>query len=129
MARILIVEDDSVTQKIYLDKLKKEGYDVEIAATGNEGLTIAFKKAPDLIILDIMLREKLNGFDVLEELKKRPETKNIPVLILSNLGGEEKVAKEIGAVEYLIKANTSLEEIINKVKNLLDAQKVQPQVN
>lgn len=117
MTRILIVEDDEATQKIYHEKLKTEGFEVLLASTGNEGLTLALKEPrPDLIMLDIMLRGEMNGFDVLEQLKKNPETKKIPVLILTNLGTEEGVAKEIGAADYIIKANTTLEEIVTKIK-------------
>lgn len=119
MKNVLIIEDDPQTQEIYADKLKIEGFGVFVVALGDEGLAIAREKRPDLIVLDIMLPGKLNGFDVLEDLKKDKDLKKIPVLVLTNLGTEEKVAKEIGAVEYIIKANTSLEEVVDKIKSIL----------
>lgn len=119
MATILVIEDDLNAQKIYIEKLKLEGYDVITSGTGKEGLFYSKEKSPDLIILDIMLGGEFNGFDVLETLKKDGSLKNTPVLVLTNLDSEEKVAKEIGASEYLVKANTSIDDLVAKVKSYL----------
>jgi Response regulators consisting of a CheY-like receiver domain and a winged-helix DNA-binding domain len=117
---ILIVEDDVLTQKVYYQKLVSLGYGVILAATAKEGLSDAMKKKPSLILLDIMLSgSDMNGFDVLEFLKKNEELKKIPVMVLTNLDSEAKVAKEIGAVEYLVKANVSLDEVIQKIVKYL----------
>jgi DNA-binding response OmpR family regulator len=119
MKKILVIEDDPTSQKIYHTKLLNEGFEVNVASNGSSGLTILAKNPPNLIVLDIMLVGNLNGFDILEKIKKDPKTKKIPVLVLTNLSTEEKVAKEIGAEEYLIKANTSIEEVVAKIKSIL----------
>lgn len=115
MKTILIVEDNSETQKIYLDRLTQEGFDVITTTKGEEALFYAKEKDLSLILLDIMLAGKMNGFDLLEALKSEEKLKSIPVLVLTNLDSEEKVAKEIGVVGYLVKANTSIEEVVAKV--------------
>ncbi|OGM04169.1 hypothetical protein A2715_05215 [Candidatus Woesebacteria bacterium RIFCSPHIGHO2_01_FULL_39_32] len=118
--KILIVEDDIQTQRVYHNKLTSEGYAVVLAATGKEGVFTAKKIRPDLVILDIMLPGTgMNGFDVLENMKKDQELKNIPVLVLTNLDTEERVAKEIGANEYLVKANVSIDEVAERVNKRL----------
>ncbi len=119
MKRVLMIEDDTALQELYKYALSKESIQFTGSLTGKEGLDKAKKEKPDLIILDIMLPGGLNGFDVLEFLKKDPTTKTIPVLVLTNLDKEEKSAREIGAVEYLVKANTSITDVVSKIKNLL----------
>lgn len=118
--KILIVEDDQFLVKIYQTKLEKEGFEINIALDGEEGLqkTTGFK--PDLILLDLIL-PKMNGFEVLKKLKENPATKNIPVIVLSNLGQESDVKQgmELGAVDYLIKSDHSISEIIEKIKKEL----------
>ena len=117
--RILLIEDDLSIQKVYTEKLSIEGLEVVSALGGEDGFALAKKGGMDLILLDIMLPGKLNGFDVLEALKKDEELKKIPVIILTNLESEEKAAKEIGAVDYVIKANTDLNLIVEKIKTYL----------
>ncbi len=116
---ILIIEDDPSIQKVYAEKLKVEGFAVTHALTGKEGFALAKKLKPGLVLLDIMLPGELNGFDVLESIKKDEEIKNIPVIVLTNVGDEEKVAKDIGAADYLVKANTDLNQIVEKIKTHL----------
>lgn len=116
---ILIVEDDPGILTVYTEKLKVEGFAVTSAKTGKEGLTLIKKVKPDLVLLDIMLPGELNGFDVLESIKKDEELKGIPVIVLTNVGDEEKVAKDIGAVDYLVKANTDLNQVVEKIKTYL----------
>lgn len=119
MKKILVIEDNTKQRQIYEKKLAAEGLSVISAATGQEGLLLAKTEDPDLIILDIMLPEGLNGFDVLEQLKRDSQSKQIPVIVLTNLDSEEKTARAIGASDYLIKADISLEDIVNKVKECL----------
>jgi len=116
--KILIIEDDKFLNKLYGDKLLREGFLVSSAVSGEEGLQRVKAEKPDLVILDLILPQK-NGFDVLSELKLNPETKNIPVIILTNLGQEsdQKLGLELGAVEYLVKTDFSimkLGEIVRK---------------
>lgn len=121
MKKILIVEDDLHLQVIYQESLKPLGAEVLLAITGQQGLQMAKEHKPDLVILDIMLPLGLNGFDVLEQLKRDPELKNIPVVVLTNLDSERKTALDIGAVDYLVKANTSIQDVVTCVKQLLGA--------
>lgn len=118
MKKVLFIEDDEKTNKVYAARFSNT-YQVLFVVTGTEGITAAIKEKPDLIILDIMLGGKLNGFDVLKELKLHPETTKIPVFMLTNLEDQEKAAIEAGAVKCLIKANTPLEEIAKNIAQIL----------
>lgn len=116
MNKILIIEDDHLLQEIYEKTLIAEGFSVIQAFTGNQGLVLAKTQKPNLVLLDLMLPGGMNGFDVLEKLKADHELSAVPVLVLTNLDSEEKTALAIGAVDYLVKANTSIDEIIRKIK-------------
>ncbi len=116
MQKVLIIEDDNLIQQIYKEALTSEGFEVIQAFLGKEGLSMATSEKPALIILDAMLPYGMNGFDVLEKLKKDINLADIPVLMLTNLDSEEKTALSIGASEYIIKANTSISQVIEKVK-------------
>jgi DNA-binding response OmpR family regulator len=115
MKKILFIEDDELTNKAYHDKFSKE-YEVIIAVNGIDGLSAAIRNKPNLIVLDIMLGGELNGFDVLRELKLHSESAGIPVLMLTNLESQEESSKAAGAIECLIKANTSIDIIEQKIK-------------
>lgn len=115
--KILMIEDDQQLQQSYQKLFTVEGYEVFQAFTGEQGLQLAKEKKPDIILLDIMLQGGVNGFDVLEQLKKDRDLFNIPVLMLTNLDSERKLALSIGAVDYLVKANTSIDVLLEKVKN------------
>ncbi len=118
MKKILFIEDESALQKAFGDILSSAGYELKSALDGEAGLRLAESENPDLILLDLTL-PKLNGFEVLEKLKKNPETKKIPVIILTNLERIEDVDKaiELGAMTYLVKAQYKLEEVIEKIKS------------
>ncbi len=120
MKKILFIEDEQALQKTFGDLLKSEGYEMISALDGEAGLRIAKLKKPDLILLDLVL-PRVDGFDVLKEIKKDPQLKDIPVIILTNLERIEDVQKaiELGATTYLIKAQYSLKEIIEKIKSAL----------
>lgn len=124
-AKILIIEDDKFLLKLYTDKLKREGFKVISSLTGEEGLSRVFTEKPDLIILDLVLPRK-NGFDVLCEIKLNPDTKEIPVVILTNLGQDSdiKIGLELGADAYLVKTDFSVNELPAVVKeHLIKSQK------
>jgi len=120
MKTILFIEDESALQKTFGEILKQEGYEMISALDGEIGLRLAGTKKPDLILLDLIL-PKIHGFEVLKKLKQAEETKNIPVIILTNLEGMKDVdmALETGAATYLVKAQYSLEEILEKIKKVL----------
>lgn len=114
--RILFIDDDNFLRKVYQAELREKGFDVYLAVDGVDGLQKVSEVNPDLIILDLILPRK-NGFEVLRELKQLDETRSIPVVILSNLAQSEdqKKALDLGAVDYLIKDNTTLDSIAGKI--------------
>ncbi len=120
MKTILFIEDEPTLQKLVGGFLEKEGYQVISALDGEAGLKLVKKMKPDLILLDLILPRK-DGFAVLEEVKKNGATKDIPVIILTNLEGSGDVEKalSLGATTYLVKANYELEEVIKKIKETL----------
>jgi DNA-binding response OmpR family regulator len=117
---ILFIEDESVLQKTFGDILRKESYDMISALDGETGLKLAKSKKPDLILLDLVL-PKVHGFEVLKELKSDPGTKDIPIIVLTNLEAIEDINKaiELGAKTYLVKTQYNLEEVVEKVKKAL----------
>ena len=123
--KILFIEDESALQKTFGEILKQEGYEMISAIDGEIGLRLANPpaggKKPDLILLDLIL-PKMHGFEVLKKLKEDKETKDIPVIVLTNLEKIEDVDKalELGATTYLVKAKYSLEEIVEKIKKALE---------
>lgn len=120
MKKILFIEDEAALQKTFGDILSRAGYEVIPALDGEIGLSLAEEKKPDLILLDLIL-PKYHGLEVLEQLKGKEGTKEIPVIILTNLEGMEEIEKaiELGAKGYLVKAQYSLEEIVQKIKTVL----------
>lgn len=119
--KILFVEDDRALQKALGEALKNEGYEMISAFTGEDGLKMAEKEKPDLILLDLIL-PKMYGLDVLKKLKENFQTKEIPVVILTNVEKIEDVEKaiEMGAKGYLIKTYYTLKDILEKVKKELE---------
>jgi len=120
MKTILFVEDEPNLQKAVGQFLEKEGYQIKSALDGQLGLEMAREFKPDLILLDLILPKK-DGFQVLEELKKNEITKNIPVIVLTNLeeGTDVEKALSLGATTYLVKANYELDEVVKKIKETL----------
>ncbi len=118
--KVFIIEDDEMISSMYKTKLEAEKFIVKTIANGFEGLKAVEQEAPDLVLLDIMLPQ-LDGFSVLRQLKKNPKTKNIPVVIMTNLGTEEDIAKgkQAGAVDYIVKANFTPAQVIEKIKKYL----------
>ena len=119
--KILFIEDESALQKTFGEILRQEGYEMISALDGETGLRLAKSEKPDLILLDLIL-PKMPGFDVLKKLKEDNETKDIPVIVLTNLEDIKDVdrAIELGATTYLVKAKYSLEEIVEKIKKALE---------
>ncbi|HEY6378844.1 MAG TPA: response regulator [Candidatus Dormibacteraeota bacterium] len=105
---VLLIEDDPAVLEMYQLKLSLDGYHVSVATDGEAGVARAIELRPDIIFLDIRLPKK-DGFAVLQELREREETKEIPVIILSNYGEQDLVERglKLGALEYVIKADTT----------------------
>lgn len=120
--KILIVEDDSFLAKMLSRTIEDLQYSVALAGTGEEGWRKVAEPGVMLVLLDIMLPD-LDGFEVLKRIKENPATKNIPVIIVSNLGQpqDEKRGYDLGASDYIIKSNISLDEVAARVKKLLPA--------
>lgn len=117
--KLLLVEDDEFLQKILLAKFLKEGFDVVAASDGEKALEMLNADPPKLVLLDLIL-PKMTGFDVLSEIRTKPATKDMPVIILSNLGQEEDIrrGKDLGALDFLVKADISVNDVVRKVKEL-----------
>lgn len=120
MKKILFVEDEPALQESFQVALGERGYECLKAMDGEEGLKMIRSEKPDLVLLDLVLPKK-HGFEVLKETKSDPILKDIPVIVLTNLENSEDVEKalELGATTYLVKANYSLEEIVQKVEEAL----------
>lgn len=115
--KILVAEDDYLLMQVYESKLSAEGYQLIKAMDGEEASMKVKMEKPDLVLLDLIMPGK-NGYEVLEEMKSNDYLKSIPVIILSNLGQDTDVERgmEIGASEYLIKSNISIDEIMEKIR-------------
>lgn len=115
--KILIVEDDSFLISAYKVKFTKEGFDVSVASNGEEALELLKTISPEVIVLDLIM-PKMDGFATLEALKKDPALAGIPVIIASNLGQSEDIekGKNMGAVDFIIKSDMSLDELVEKVR-------------
>lgn len=119
--KILLVDDDPLIIRMYQYKLNRDGYEIFLAFNGEEAIIQAKKSLPDLILLDLMM-PKMNGVEALKFFKKEIDTKNIPVIILTNLGDDDqyiKMTKDLGANDYLVKAETSLKDLSKKVESMI----------
>jgi DNA-binding response OmpR family regulator len=123
LMKVLLIEDDKFLRTVLEKKLSAEGFEVVSAVDGDEALEKIISDKPDIILLDIIL-PKRSGFLVLENIKKDPELKKVPVLIISNLGQEEDVKKglSLGAIEYFVKAKVSLDDVVKKIKEYAGQQ-------
>ena len=120
MARILIIEDDPYVQRFYRRVFAFQNYEVELASNGEEGIEKAKILQPNLILLDIIM-PGIDGLEVLKRLKTDSVTQTIHVLMLTNLGEEQTVARamELGAEGVLIKANVSPEQLVTEVEKYI----------
>ena len=121
--KILIVEDDRYISKMYRLKLSLEGYDVQVAENGKDGVDKVKEFIPNIILLDILMPE-LDGFEVLKIIKSDDVTKDIPVLIMSNLGQEDHVEKgmKLGAIGYIVKSQYTPSKVVEKIKSVINGE-------
>src|SRR5687767_14651981 len=126
MTKILIAEDDRFLGIAYKAKFTKSGFDVQIATDGQEALTILQTFDPDIILLDLVMPNK-DGFATLEEMRKEEKLKKTPIIVASNLGQKEDLdrAMSLGATDYIIKSDNSLDAIIEKITGHLSAVQTQ----
>lgn len=118
---VLVVEDEPALQEAIKMKLEKESVKVLTADTGEDALIILDANKPDLVWLDILL-PGINGIEVLGKIRENPKIKNLPVVIVSVSGGQEKIKRafSLGVVDYLIKSEYTIDDIVKKVKKLLN---------
>lgn len=121
--KILIIEDDRYISKMYQLKLSLEGYEVDVAENGKYGVDKVKVMMPDIILLDILMPE-LDGFEVLKIVKGDAATKDIPVLIMSNLGQEDHIKKgmQLGAAGYIVKSQYTPSKVVEKIKETMGAK-------
>lgn len=118
--KILIIEDDNILASMYEMKLKQDGFIVMRAEDGAIGVEMTSKEKPDIVLLDVIMPQ-LDGFSVLREIKGNDNTKHIPVIMLTNLGTSDDMQKgeEMGAIDYLVKANNTPAQISQIIKKHL----------
>lgn len=118
--KVLIIEDEEMLVNMYISKFEKEGFKIEKALNGTDGIAKAKDFKPEIILLDIIMPE-MDGFMVLKQLKSDSATKNARVIMLTNLGQDEDVekGKKLGAEDYLVKANLTPGQVVDKVKELM----------
>lgn len=118
--KVLIIEDDKLLREMMFRKLEKEGFEVFSVMDGSEAVIKIKDIKPDIVLLDLILPGS-NGFEILKEINNDDEIKEIPVIILSNLGQKSEVDKgmELGAVDYLVKAHFTPTEVLEKIKKII----------
>lgn len=118
--KILVVEDEAFLLDLYQVKLEQSGFEVVKASNGNEGVSMARLEQPGLILLDILMPQ-IDGYEMLAKIKNDPKTKNIPVIIFSNLSQKEEVEKglKLGASDYIIKTSVTPSQLEAKVKEFI----------
>jgi two-component system alkaline phosphatase synthesis response regulator PhoP len=118
--KVLIVEDDVFLGGLLLERFKKEGINVELTTSAESALENILRNPPELVLLDVLL-PKMNGIDMMKKLQETNILPTLPILILSNFSQKDKMKEglDLGAREYLIKANIDLDEIVKKVKAIL----------
>jgi CheY-like chemotaxis protein len=120
MAKLLIAEDDVLMSRMYHKIFTFEHFDVALAANGEEAIELVTKEHPTMILLDVMM-PKMNGFQVLEKLKANPDTRDIPVVMLTNLASESDAENAMlkGAVKYIVKSQYDHKKIVEMVKEVI----------
>lgn len=120
MAKILLVEDDNNLREIFEMRLQAEGFSTVVASDGEEGLVVALREKPDLIIADVMM-PKMSGFEMLETLRAAPDMNKVKVVVMTALGqAEDRTRGEgLGVVKYLVKSQVTLEDFVRVVKEVL----------
>ncbi|MBI2049061.1 MAG: response regulator [Parcubacteria group bacterium] len=114
--RILVVEDDTILAKVIREELEEAGFSTDMSGDGSLSAADIRKMNPDLVLLDLLLPGR-HGFEILEDIKKSPETKAIPVIILTQLGSDDDIKKgfELGANDYIVKSQHPVAEIVEKI--------------
>lgn len=125
--KVLIVEDEEILLTALSEELNQEGFQTVLAKDGVEGVEKCQSEKPDLVLLDLVM-PRLDGIGALKQMKENESTRSIPVVILTNLSDYDKVsdALSLGAMDYLVKANYRLEELVFKIKGIVSRQPENP---
>ena len=124
MQKILLVEDDPFLSSLLKNRLQKEGFEVIHAHDGEEAITVLRTTPVRLVLLDIIL-PKRSGFEVMEDIRTDMEIKlqnaDFSIIIISNLGQPEDMqrGRELGAIEYFVKAKTSIDDLVGRIKDFV----------
>lgn len=120
MKKVLIVEDDSFLQGLEASKLEKSGFAIITASSGEEAMQKINEPNIDIILLDLIL-PNFDGFEILKKIRETENLKNTPVIVFSNLSDEESLKKstDLGATDFMVKSNFTLDELIKKINSLL----------
>jgi DNA-binding response OmpR family regulator len=124
MTKIAIIEDDPVINQMYRMKLEADGFEVQIADNGQRGVDLVAEFQPDIILLDLKMPH-MDGAEALSEIRKQKNGKDIPVIILTNLGEEEapKSLRALGIHSYIVKADLTPRQVVGRVKEALEEAK------
>ncbi|OGG47526.1 hypothetical protein A2671_02055 [Candidatus Kaiserbacteria bacterium RIFCSPHIGHO2_01_FULL_49_13] len=119
-AKVLVVEDEEILLTALKEELENGGYDVVGAVDGEDGLAKVKSFKPELVLLDLVM-PKMDGMEMLRKLKEDSEIRDTPVVILTNLSDYERISEalSLGAMDYLVKANYKLEDLLEKVKTVI----------
>jgi len=128
MTTIAIIEDDQAIAQMYRMKFESEGFNIEVAADGKSGLEMVSAQMPDLILLDLQMPE-MNGAEALKHIRKLPNGHSVPVIVLTNLGQQEapKELLALGVENYIIKADLTPSQVVERVKKILGVPSETPQ--
>ncbi|NCO10688.1 response regulator [Candidatus Saccharibacteria bacterium] len=120
MTKIAIIEDDATISQMYRMKFEADGFDVQLANDGERGVELVKHFAPDIILLDLQMPKK-TGHQALQEIRAEPWGKDVPVIILTNLGEEEapKELRSLGIESYIVKAELTPRQVVQRVKDTL----------
>jgi DNA-binding response OmpR family regulator len=118
--KILVLEDEPILQKALVIQLESAGYSVLESDNGEDGLKLIVDEKPALVLLDLLMPKK-NGFELMEELIKLKLIKKVPIVVLSNLGqeGDKEKAMKLGAVDYFVKSDTDLADLVKMIKKII----------
>lgn len=120
MTKIAIIEDDSVIAQMYRMKFEADGFEVQVADNGRDGVTLVEQFSPDIVLLDMQM-PIMNGDEALKQIRKKDWGKTVPVMVLTNLGEEEapKNIRSLGIESYIVKADLTPRQVVERVKTTL----------
>lgn len=120
MTKIAIIEDDSVISQMYRMKFETDGFEVQVANNGRDGVVMVKEFVPDIVLLDMQM-PIMNGDEALRQIRKQSWGKTVPVMVLTNMGEEEapKDMRSLGIEAYIVKADLTPRQVVERVKSTL----------